>query len=301
VAGVTAGESWTPPPTHELTVAGGRVVRYCCYGRPDGVPVVSLAGTPGTRWERPDVISAFEQAGLRVVAPDRPGYSGSSRQPGRAVADVAADAAMIADAQGWPRFAVTGFSGGGPHALACAALLTGRVTCCAAVATPAPPSAPGSPGVDVFADRAPGQTEDFRRALRGEQALRPYLQARASEVMARIEADGPAAGPGQTAGADPGRMTRLRAMYLGGLDGWIDDHIALVRPWGFDPAGISVPVSIWHGAQDSRIPGAHTDWLLAHLPSAQAYEHPGGHDPSDTTYRQILAWIAATAGSEVPG
>jgi pimeloyl-ACP methyl ester carboxylesterase len=293
------GETWTPPATRELTVGGGRVLRYCCYGPADGLPVVSLAGTPGTRWERPDVIAAFEQAGLQVAVPDRPGYGGSTRQPGRSVASVAADVQMIADAHGWPRFAVTGFSGGSPHALACAALLAGRVICCAAVATPAPADAAG---VDFFAARTP----DFRLAVRSEQALRAYLQARASGAMAQFESDGPAAppsGPAQTsssasrqAAADPGRTARIRAMFLGGLDGWVDDHIALVRPWGFEVAGISVPVSLWHGTQDIRVPRAHTDWLLAHLPSAQVYEHSSGHDPSDATYRQILGWITATAG-----
>jgi pimeloyl-ACP methyl ester carboxylesterase len=295
---VPEGEAWTPPATRELTAGDGRVLRYCCYGPADGLPVVSLAGSPGTRWERPDVITAFERAGLRVAAPDRPGYGGSTRQPGRTMADVAADVQMIADAHGWPRFAVTGFSGGGPHALACAALLAPRVTCCAAVATPAPADAAG---VDFFADRAPGQAEDFRLALRGEPALRPYLQARASDAMARFEAAGP--GSAQTLSsvssqpaADPGRTARIRAMFLGGLDGWVDDDLALVRPWGFDLASISVPVSIWHGTRDTRIPSAHTDWLLAHLPSAQGYEHPDGHDPSDASYRRILRWITVSAG-----
>ena len=295
------GEAWTPPVTRELTGGGGRVLRYCCYGPADGLPVVSLAGTPGTRWERPDVIAAFEQAGLRVATPDRPGYGGSTRQPGRTVADVAADVQMIADAHRWPRFAVTGFSGGGPHALACAALLAGRVTCCAAVATPAPADAPG---VDFFAGRTPGQAEDFRLALRGEPALRAHLQARAGDAMAKFEADGPASpsgpprasscAPGRPA-ADPGRTARIRAMFLGGLDGWVDDDLALVRPWGFDLARISVPVSIWHGTQDTRVPRAHTDWLLAHLPTAQGHEYPDGHDPSGATHRQILGWITATA------
>jgi len=182
MGGVTAGEAWVPPPTRELAVSGGRVVRYCCYGPQAGLPVVSLAGTPGTRWERPGVVGAIGQQNLRVVVPDRPGYGGSDRQPGRTVADVAADVAAVTSAQGWAQFAVTGFFGGGPHALACAALLAGRVTCCAAVATPVPP---GTPGADLFADAAQGDAEDFRLGLRGEQALRPYLEDRASNALAR--------------------------------------------------------------------------------------------------------------------
>jgi pimeloyl-ACP methyl ester carboxylesterase len=279
------GQTWTPPLTRELTADDGRILRYCCYGPADGLPVVSLTGTPGTRWERPDVIAAIEQAGLRVAVPDRPGYGGSTRQPGRTVASVAADVQMIADARNWRRFAVTGFSGGGPHALACSALLAERVTCCAAIATPAPP---GDGGVDILADRTPGQSEDFRLALRGEHELRPYLQARSGDAMAAFEKDNPAPG------TDPGRTIRVRAMFLGGLDGWVDDYIALVRPWGVNLADISAPVSIWHCTADARVPRAHTDWLLAHLPTAQGHEYSGGHDPSDASYRQILAWIIAT-------
>jgi pimeloyl-ACP methyl ester carboxylesterase len=293
MGGVTAGAAWAPPATHELTVSSGRVVRYCCYGSQAGLPVVSLAGTPGTRWERPGVVSAMGQQGLRVVVPDRPGYGGSDRQPGRTVADVAADVATVARAQGWAQFAVTGFSGGGPHALACAALLPGRVTCCAAVATPVPP---GTPGADIFADTATGEAEDFRLALRGEEALRPYLQDRAGNALAQLEAGGPALAPGEPADADQGRVSRLRAAYLG-LDGWIDDVIALAHPWGFDLDGIDVPVSIWSGATDTRVPRGHADWLLAQLPAAQGYEHPGGHDPSDTSYRSIFGWIAAASSA----
>jgi pimeloyl-ACP methyl ester carboxylesterase len=289
---VTAGEAWAPPPTHELAVSGGRVVRYCCYGPQAGLPVVSLTGTPGTRWERPGVVSAIGLQGLRVVVPDRPGYGGSDRHPGRTVADVAADVAAVASAQGWTQFAVTGLSGGGPHALACAALLTGRVTCCAAVAAPVPP---GTPGADIFADHAPGSAEDLRLALRGEQALRPYLQDRASNALAQLEAVGQARVPGEPAD-DPGRVIRIRASYLG-LDGWIDDVIALAHPWGFDLGSIEVPVSIWSGATDTRVPRGHADWLLAQLPTAQGYEHPGGHDPSDTSFRSILGWIAAASSA----
>jgi pimeloyl-ACP methyl ester carboxylesterase len=292
MGGVTAGEAWAPPPTHELTVSGGRVVRYCCYGSPAGLPVVSLAGTPGTRWERPGVVSVIGLQGLRVVVPDRPGYGGSDRQPGRTVADVAADVAAVASAQGWAQFAVTGFSGGGPHALACAALLTGKVTCCAAVAAPVPP---GIPGTDIFADHTPGSAEDFRLALRGEQALRPYLQDRASNALAQLETGGQDLIPGEPAD-DQGRVIRVRAAYLG-LEGWIDDVIALAHPWGFDLGSIEVPVSIWSGATDTRVPRGHADWLLAQLPTAQGYEHPGGHDPSDASFRSILGWIAAASSA----
>jgi pimeloyl-ACP methyl ester carboxylesterase len=307
-------DGWVPPRTHELAVRDGRVVCYCCYGPPGGLPVVSLAGTPGTRWERPDVISAFEQAGLRVVLPDRPGYGGSTRRPGRSVADEADDVRELADTLGWERFAVTGFSGGGPFALACAALLADRVACCATVASPAPAD---EPEVDFFRRETPARAEAFRLAVLGEQALRPYLETRARETVARVEAGGPmllpapapapadadadadapapATAAGQS-GADRGRVERIRATFLGGLDGWIDDDIALVRPWGFDIAAITGPVSIWYGANDTSTTRTHTDWLLAHVPGAQGFEYPGGHDPGEADFRRILAWIAGASG-----
>jgi pimeloyl-ACP methyl ester carboxylesterase len=272
-------QPWTPPDTHELTVAGGRVVRYCGYGPPGGQPAFSLAGTPGTRWERPDVVDAINDAGLRVIVPDRPGYGGSTRQPGRRVADVAGDVRLIAQAHGWDRFAVTGFSGGGPHALACAALLGDRVTRCAAVSCPAPSDAAG---VDFFHRKTPGDAEDFRLAQLGEQAVRTYLTDRAANALAKI------AGGSE---ADQGRATRLRAMYEG-LDGWIDDDIALVHPWAFDHGRIAVPVSLWYGPDDPRVPRAHLDWLIAHVPTAQAFEFAGGHDPGDADQRRMLAWLA---------
>jgi pimeloyl-ACP methyl ester carboxylesterase len=260
---------------------------YCDYGPRTGLPAFSLAGTPGTRWERPDVIEAFVAAGLRVIVPDRPGYGGSTRQPGRTVGDVAADVRMIADALGWQRFAVTGFSGGGPHALACAALLGSRVNRCAAVSSPAPSEAPG---VDFFRRETPEKTESFRLASVGEQALRPYLTDRAAQSLAELAAGEAELASGEA--ADGGRTARRRAMYLG-LDGWIDDDIALVHPWGFGLDGIATPVSVWRGLGDLKVPRRHSDWLLAHIPGAEGYEYPGRHEPGDADYRRVLTWLAA--------
>ncbi len=116
------------PSTNEVTCADGRVLRFCRYGPVDGIPVISHSGSPSSRWKRPDQIEAMEQSGLCLLVYDRPGYGGSTRRPGRTVADVVQDVRILADAHGWPQFAVFGGSGGGPHALACAALLADRVT-----------------------------------------------------------------------------------------------------------------------------------------------------------------------------
>jgi pimeloyl-ACP methyl ester carboxylesterase len=286
--------SWTPPATFELTGRDGRLIRYCGYGPRDGFPVVSHSGSPATRWKRPVVIEAIEQAGLRLLVPDRPGYGGSARQRGRSVADAAQDAALLADAQGWAQFAVTGTSGGGPHALACAAQLAGRVTRCAVASGISPPDTSGPLSPDPA---HPRRNKTSWLAARGEDAVRPHLAAAAREIMARVEAGGPemppdpaAPEPGPPALGDPAAMARLRATFAGSHDGWVDDNIAFARPWGFEFSDIAVPVSIWYGTHDAT-GRAHADWLLSRIPAAARYEYPGGHIPGDSAYRRILAWL----------
>jgi len=279
-------QPWTPPPTHELTTVDGRTLTYCLYGPPEGTPVVSLPGAPGTRWERPDVVEAFERAGLRVLVPDRPGYGGSTRSAARRVA-AADDVRALTEAQGWRRFAVTGHSGGAPHALACAALLPGVIRC-ALVAGLAPPDAAG---LDFLGRDRPGRGEGFVLAARGEQFLRPRLAARAAEVLALLAAESEA-GDGIGRPGSPGRADRMRAMFQGGIDGWADDQIALVRPWGFDACDVSVPVGVWYGTADDRSPRTHAEWLLEHLPAAEGHAYAGGHEPGAAEFGRILAWLA---------
>ncbi|MEV6284673.1 alpha/beta hydrolase [Kribbella sp. NPDC051770] len=268
---------WSPPKTHEVAV-GDRVVQYCRYGEAgwaeaDAVRVISLHGTPGTRWERPDIVAAINDAGLRVVVPGRPGY-GSARRAGRSVADVADDVRAVADAEGWERFAVTGFSGGAPHALACAALLRERVTFRSTVAGIGPLE------LDWWAD-----------ARKGEEHLRKHLSRRADELLAAlgVRRRGVA---GEGEGDDGGRSVRLRASLVDGIDGWIDDYLALVLPWGFDLGEIQAPVSVWYGTGDANSSIEHTRWLLANVPGATAHEYAGGHDPSDAVQREILAELS---------
>lgn len=286
--------SWTPPATFELTSRDGRLIRYCSYGRRDGLPVVSHSGSPATRWKRPAVIEAIEQTGLRMLVPDRPGYGGSARQRGRTVADVAEDVALLADAQGWERFAVTGTSGGGPYALACAALLPGRVTRCAVASGISPPDTSGPLAPDPA---NPRRNKTSWLAARGEDAVRPSLEAAAREIMARVQAGGPemppdpvAPEPGPPAISDPAAMARLRATFVDSHDGWVDDNIAFARPWGFQMGSIAVPVSIWYGTHDAT-GRAHADWLLSRIAAAARYEYPGGHIPGDGAYRRMLAWL----------
>ena len=175
------------PTTYELVI-GERVVNYCLYGPQDGTPVISHNGSPSTRWKRPNIVAAIERSGVRMLVHDRPGYGGSTRQMGRRVADAAEDARALADALGWEQFAVHGHSGGGPYALACAALLPERVTRCAVGAGTAPSHAEG---VDFFRLLDPGHGNTFRLALEGEEKLRPFMTQASAGIMATIAAGGP--------------------------------------------------------------------------------------------------------------
>jgi pimeloyl-ACP methyl ester carboxylesterase len=265
----------------------GRVLRYCLYGPADGFPVVAHNGTPSTRWRRPDQIEAMHRGGVRVLMPDRPGYGGSTRRPGRSVAEVAADVRVLADAQGWDRFGVFGGSGGGPHALACAALLPERVTRCAVLSGIRPPGT-----ARTRDETAAGPPE--AAGPPDESLLRPELEQIARDIMDRVAAGGPempGLSPWSPARDDPAAMARLRATFTDGLDGWVDDRIAFARPWGFAMPDGTVPVGIWHGTHDENVPGEHAQWLLAHIPGSLGHEYAGGHVPGPATFGEIYDWL----------
>jgi pimeloyl-ACP methyl ester carboxylesterase len=251
----------------------GRVVRYCLYGPADGFPIIAHNGTPSTRWRRPDQIAVMRECGVRVLMPDRPGYGGSTRRPGRSVADVADDVRALADAQGWDRFAVFGGSGGGPHALATAALLPERVIRCAVLSGIRPPE-----------DAEPPD----------EQTLRPRLERISRDIMDKIAAGGPempGMPPAPPARDDPEATARLRATFVDSYDGWVDDRIALSRPWGFAMPDGAVPVGIWYGTHDENVRNEHAQWLLAHIAGAHGYQYDGGHVPGPDIFREIYDWL----------
>jgi pimeloyl-ACP methyl ester carboxylesterase len=277
----------------------GRRVAFSRYGRSATRRVVFHGGTPGTRHLGPRMVQLVERHELELAVLDRPGYGASTRLPGRHIADVVPDVVRLVDQLGWDRFAVWGGSGGAPHALACAAILGDRVTRCAAVVSPAPFDAEG---LEWFSGMSPGNVEEFTRALEGEASYRPLVErlaretveaARAGELPIPDDYDLPESDKETMRArmAEPGYLDRIVAAHAGGVDGWIDDCIATVQPWGFDVAQIGVPVSIWYGPDDVLCPAAHSEWLLSHIPGAERRELPSGHMLQDADLDAVCRWL----------
>ena len=259
-----------------LRTPDGRALRLEEAGDPDGAPVLMNHGTPGAgHLYAPHVADAAEK-GIRLIAYDRPGYGGSSAQPGRTVSGCAQDVRTIAGALGIDRLAVWGISGGGPHALACAALLPDLVVAVASLASVAPY---GAPGLDYFAGMGQENVDDTRLLMEDEPAARAKLVTDREQMLSRTAAQMIDALPTLLSAVDAAAFTPELAEYLWlcshdglapGGEGWWEDSIAHLRPWGFELDTIRVPVQLWHGRHDQFVPVQHGRWLAARIPGVDA-------------------------------
>jgi pimeloyl-ACP methyl ester carboxylesterase len=288
------------PRTHTITTGDGRDLTFLEAGAPDGALVVAHHGSPAAgRLFRTEVESA-ERLRLRLVAYDRPGYGGSAPHPGRSVADAARDVAAILAELGAPSFATYGVSGGGPHALACAALLPGRCVAAASVAGVGPADAPD---LDWLEGMGEGNIEEFGIARQGREPLTEFCEAAAEQLLA--------GGPEGLADGMRPHLSDVDAEALTGelaeflfevieaglgqrVDGWVDDDLAFLAPWGFDLDAISVPVLVCQGRHDLMVPPRHADWLAEHLPGAERRILPDeGHlTLGFLRVDQVHAWLA---------
>jgi len=264
----------------------GRSLEVLMTGPADGLPVVYHHGTPGGLAACQPMLDAAAERDLRIVLYGRPGYGESAPRPGRTVADAAGDVAAILDEIGARQFVTVGWSGGGPHALACAQLLPERCLAAASLSGVAPYAAEG---LDWLAGMANDNVEEFGAALAGEQDLTALLEA-VAPLLQEISGEQLADGIGELASpADKEAMrgeiadyvaAMFRAGLRSGIAGWRDDDLAFVRDWGFwfDQAGEAAPVSVWQGDQDRMVPFAHGEWLAMKIPAARAHMIAGvGH------------------------
>jgi pimeloyl-ACP methyl ester carboxylesterase len=281
-----SGPSTTPQHRFTVQAPGRRVLDVLVSGPGDGLPLVFHTGTPSGLVDFGPIADAASARGLRTVLYSRPGYGGSTPQPGRLVADAATDVELILERVDADEFITAGWSGGGPHALACAALLPVRCLAAASIAGAAPSD---SPGIDWLAGMAEENVAEFRAALAGEADLTRFLDAAAPALRGIGAAEVAAGLGGLVSEADKAVLTgefaeylaaSLRAALSTGIDGWRDDDLAFTRDWGLSLAalGHATPVAIWQGDQDRMVPGAHASWLAENIPRARLRLLPGeGH------------------------
>jgi pimeloyl-ACP methyl ester carboxylesterase len=258
-----------------VALADGRSLEVSVSGPEGATPLVVHHGTPSDRTQYRPFAEAAAVRGLRLICYSRPGYGGSSRQPGRAIADCAADTLAILEQLGAARFYTAGWSGGGPHALACAALLPDRVLACATIAGVGPS---GAAGLEFLEGMGRENHAEFGAALAGPPKLQGYLE-RQAQALAGLTGEQVAAALGDLVSpVDVGAITGTFAAYLAttlrravasGIWGWFDDDLAFTRPWGFDLDEVGVPVVVWQGGQDRMVPFAHGQWLATHVPGAR--------------------------------
>jgi pimeloyl-ACP methyl ester carboxylesterase len=262
----------------------GRTLEYLIEGEADRPALVLHHGTPGGATRSALLNDAALRLGFRVLTPGRPGYGGSTPHPGRRVADVAPDIAALLSALGIDDFVTLGWSGGGPHALACAALLPDRCRGAVSMAGVAPY---GVPGLDWLAGMGEENVAEFGAALAGPSQLSEFMTA-AEPAFAHVTPETVISAFGDLiSDVDKKALEGPMAAFLAesarhalstGIAGWRDDDLAFTADWGFDPAAITVPVSIWQGDQDRMVPFTHGQWLSAHIPGADSHLVPGeGH------------------------
>jgi pimeloyl-ACP methyl ester carboxylesterase len=277
----------------------GRTLAIEEAGDPNGRPVMVHEGTPNSRHLYPPAGIDAAARGLRLISYDRPGYGGSTPQPGRSVADCAADVRAICAELGIGRLAMWGISGGGPHVLACAALLPDLVSAVASLASLAPLDAEG---LDWFAGMGELNADDTRLFLRDREAARAKLDADRERVL-----DGGAAelasglqtllSPTDAAALNDGLAEHLaycdREGLAPGSQGWWDDGVAHSTPWGFELSAISVPVLLMHGRQDQFVPFGHGQWLAEHIPGVEArlFDHDGHLTLLTNRVPEVHAWL----------
>jgi len=266
-----------------LQLPDGRRLDMRVSGPADGLPLVFHHGTPGAVTPIRVLERAAHARGLRLVTTSRPGYGRSDRQPGRSVVDVVADTGAVLAALGAERCVTMGWSGGGPHSLACAARLPAAVAALV-VAGVAPYEADG---LDWMAGMGEDNVVEFSATLRGEGQLRPLLRQhsevlrdiRAADIIASMQSLLPDVDRAVLTGEFGEDLAdQFREALRTGVDGWLDDDLAFAKPWGFGLAEIAVPTMIWQGSADLMVPFAHGQWLAAQLPAAVTHLEEGeGH------------------------
>lgn len=264
-----------------ITLSDNRILAYAEYGNPDGKPVFFFHGTPGSRlFHPPDEIT--KKIGVRFICTDRPGYGGSTFQPGRKLLDWPDDITRLADALGIDEFCVIGHSGGGPHSLACAHGLPDRVNAAATLS--------GAGPVD-----APGATDDMIPLNKFGFTFGQYIPWPVARAITGIVFHERCTDPAKAFDNDKTRppadqtimdrpeirelcITTEVEAFKPGMKGMAWDVRLITRPWGFKLEDIIVPVHIWHGTVDNVTSVRMAQYMASKIPNSKLTVCPGeGH------------------------
>jgi pimeloyl-ACP methyl ester carboxylesterase len=286
--------------------ADDRTLEVLTGGAPDGFPLLFHGGSPSAAVPYEPFDRTVREAGLRLITYSRPGYGDSTIRPRTApqIVDDVADSATILDALEIDRFVTAGWSGGGPRALGCAALLADRCLAAASIAGVGPHD---GAGLDWKAGMAEENVAEYTAAEAGREQYAAYLEEEFMPLLL-ADADDLAEGMGGLLPpADKEAMDRgftewlTETFHRAGAQrtvGVLDDGQAAVRPWGFDVGAITVPVLVYQGRQDAMVPFAHGEWLAAHVPGAEVHltEDDGHLTPMINGFPGILADLKRVAG-----
>lgn len=285
--------------TRTISTKDGRNLSISEAGHPDGVPIIVHHGTPSSRLLYSPWIQDAEDRGIRLISYDRPGYGGSTPLPGRRVSGAAEDVATIAKFLKLNGLCVRGVSGGGPHALACAALLPELVSVAAILACLAPYPADE---LDYFDGMGEDNIEEFNAALAGRDTLESYIEPLVPDILSAT--DPKAIVKDMQSLLCPADVAVIKEDYAVFMinttregiearrDGWIDDDIAFFTPWGFNLSQIQVPILLLHGEQDQMVPVSHGKWLASEIDTAEASILPDdGHLTLKFRVHEVHSWL----------
>jgi pimeloyl-ACP methyl ester carboxylesterase len=278
-----------------VSTVDDRILAVEDAGDPDGRPVMVHVGTPGCRRPYGTTVADATRQGLRLISYDRPGYGDSTPNPGRSTVDCASDVRSICEALGIDRLAMWCLSGGGPHVLACAALLPELVAAAAALCSLAPYDADGLDWIDGF---GPDAVDEVALMLSDRNAARELFR-RGREALL----DTPAVEQAQQMKFVGSRtdlavlideVGSMQQAVRPGIEGGWDDCVAQITPWGFDVMDIKVPVLVVHGSNDKAVPFSHGCWLAGHIPGAEAWLIDGeDHGLRERYISDVHRWLAS--------
>ncbi len=291
------------PVTRVISLRDGRRLAYTEVGDPEGVPIIHQHGMPGSRLEHQAELDFYRLIGVRVITPDRPGYGMSDPHPHRRLLDWPSDVAELADHLGIWRFGITGLSGGGIYALACAAAIPERLTEVVVSGCPAPMQREGALAGMRFMTRAGVWLGSHAPWLldAGASVLSGLVRRYPRFFVEQANRDKPPADrrwlkmPAVSSGA----VETLREAVRPGAWGYVQDVRVLARPWGFALDDIRVPVQLWHGDEDTVVPLHHGRYLASVIPGATLRVCPG--EAHMVMWNHLAEILMAAAGMSEQG